>query len=312
MKATAGMDEYTDISQIHYNSVIMGTMVTQIPASRLFTYGLFRSRSKKTSKLRATGLCEGNSPVTDKFPAQRASNAENVSIWWCHHDFQKLFINGIPIDNISEYAFRGLPDLQELVMTNCQLSVPPPIAPIRKTLRYLELGENNLTYIPADYFTRCNVLDKISLGNNWLSTVPDIRFLNATLRIFLLNYNIITHIESLYFVPMMTLKTLDLSGNLITEIEFDKAIWLSIMHISLDNNRLASIKTSELSRVWGKVVVTVRGNPWHKWPFTRKMFPFDDVIMHYGKFMPWNRAEPLIAKWRYKIVTHERDFFTYT
>ena len=36
---------------------------------------LFRRRSKKTTKLRVTGLCEGNSPVTDEFPAQRASNA---------------------------------------------------------------------------------------------------------------------------------------------------------------------------------------------------------------------------------------------
>ena len=34
---------------------------------------LFRHRSKKTSKLRVTGLCEGNSPGTGEFPAQRAS-----------------------------------------------------------------------------------------------------------------------------------------------------------------------------------------------------------------------------------------------
>ena len=44
-----------------------------------------RRRSKKTSKLRVTGLCEGNSSVIGEFPAQRASNAENVSIWWRHH-----------------------------------------------------------------------------------------------------------------------------------------------------------------------------------------------------------------------------------
>ena len=42
-------------------------------------------RSKKTSKLRVTGLCAGNSPVTGEFPAQMASNAENVSILWRHH-----------------------------------------------------------------------------------------------------------------------------------------------------------------------------------------------------------------------------------
>ena len=46
---------------------------------------LFRRWSKKTSKLRVTGLCAGNSPETGEFPVQMASNAENVSIWWRHH-----------------------------------------------------------------------------------------------------------------------------------------------------------------------------------------------------------------------------------
>ena len=35
----------------------------------------------KTSKLRVTGFCTGNLPVTGEFPAQMTSNAENVSIW---------------------------------------------------------------------------------------------------------------------------------------------------------------------------------------------------------------------------------------
>ena len=53
---------------------------------------LFSRRLSKTSKLRVIGLCEGNSPVTSEFPAQRASNAENVSIddvimfGWIQHD----------------------------------------------------------------------------------------------------------------------------------------------------------------------------------------------------------------------------------
>ena len=49
---------------------------------------LFRHRSKKTSKLRVTCLCAGNSRGTGEFPAQRASNTENVSIWWHHHECQ--------------------------------------------------------------------------------------------------------------------------------------------------------------------------------------------------------------------------------
>ena len=47
---------------------------------------IFRRISKKTSKLRVTGVCAGNSPGTGEFPAQMASYAENVSIWWRHHE----------------------------------------------------------------------------------------------------------------------------------------------------------------------------------------------------------------------------------
>ena len=54
---------------------------------------LYRCRSKKTSKLRATGLCEGHPPVTGEFPSQRASYAENVSIWWRHHVTTNKLLN---------------------------------------------------------------------------------------------------------------------------------------------------------------------------------------------------------------------------
>ena len=55
---------------------------------------LFRHRWNKTSKLRVTGLCEGNSPVTGELPAQRASYTEHVPIWWRHHDCSALSISG--------------------------------------------------------------------------------------------------------------------------------------------------------------------------------------------------------------------------
>ena len=49
---------------------------------------LLKRRSKKTSTLRVSGLCKGNPPVTGGFPSERASNVENVFvffIWWRHH-----------------------------------------------------------------------------------------------------------------------------------------------------------------------------------------------------------------------------------
>ena len=69
----------------HYCDVIMGVMASQI-TSLMFVYSTIHSgEDKKTSKLRVTGLCEGNSSVTGEFPAQRASVAVNVSITWRHH-----------------------------------------------------------------------------------------------------------------------------------------------------------------------------------------------------------------------------------
>ena len=56
------------VMAVHYTDVIMCAIVPQITGVRLFTNRLFRRRSKKTWKLRVTGLCEGNSPMTSEFP----------------------------------------------------------------------------------------------------------------------------------------------------------------------------------------------------------------------------------------------------
>ena len=42
-------------------------------------------RRRSNIKLRVTRLCAGYSPVTGEFPAQRASNTKNVSLWWRHY-----------------------------------------------------------------------------------------------------------------------------------------------------------------------------------------------------------------------------------
>ena len=57
------------------------------PASSLFAQLLVQDQIKENikKKLRVTGLCAGNPPVTGEFPAQKASNAENASIWWRQH-----------------------------------------------------------------------------------------------------------------------------------------------------------------------------------------------------------------------------------
>ena len=57
-----------------------------------------------------------NSPVTGEFTAQRSSNAENVSIWWRHHEtiafFPEPFLCWIALDNKKLYIrIRHFPTL---------------------------------------------------------------------------------------------------------------------------------------------------------------------------------------------------------
>ena len=71
----------------------MSTMASQITSLTILYLTI---RSKKISKLRVTGLCVGNSPVTSEFPGQMASNAEKASIWWGHHatlDYNEIYVD---------------------------------------------------------------------------------------------------------------------------------------------------------------------------------------------------------------------------
>ena len=74
-----------------YDDIIMGTMASQITSLTIVYPTVYSGADKKKpSKLRVTGLCAVNSPGTSEFPAQMASNAENVSIWWRHHGITTL------------------------------------------------------------------------------------------------------------------------------------------------------------------------------------------------------------------------------
>ena len=78
--------------EIYLNSIPLqwrhneGDSITKLRRLDCLLNCLFRRRPKKASKIRITGLCAGNSPGTGEFPAQKASEAENISIWWRHHE----------------------------------------------------------------------------------------------------------------------------------------------------------------------------------------------------------------------------------
>ena len=75
---------YTDI--YHYNDVIMSPMACpKSLAFRLFAKPFVQTQSREYIKTPRHWFCEGNPTGTCGYHSQRASNAENVSIWWRLH-----------------------------------------------------------------------------------------------------------------------------------------------------------------------------------------------------------------------------------
>ena len=64
--------------KFHHSDIIMSAVASQITGVSIVLNRLFRRRSKKTAKIRVTGLCEGIHRWSVDSPT-KASNAENVS-----------------------------------------------------------------------------------------------------------------------------------------------------------------------------------------------------------------------------------------
>ena len=67
---------------LHYNDVIISVMASQITGDSIVCSTVCSGADQRKHQ---SSTKEGNPSVTGGFPSQRASDADNVSIWWRHH-----------------------------------------------------------------------------------------------------------------------------------------------------------------------------------------------------------------------------------
>ena len=73
-------------SKLHYNDAIMSKMASQITGAWIVCFALCSGAEQiKHESSESLAFVRVKPPVTGGFSSQRASNAENVSIWWCHN-----------------------------------------------------------------------------------------------------------------------------------------------------------------------------------------------------------------------------------
>ena len=67
----------------HYNNVMMSVMASQITGISIVCLIIYSADLRKHQNFASlTFNCEGNPSMTGGFPSKRASNAENISMWW--------------------------------------------------------------------------------------------------------------------------------------------------------------------------------------------------------------------------------------
>ena len=94
---------------LHYIDVIMTTVASRITSLAVVYSIIYQTQMKKNIKaLRHWSLC-GEFTGTGEFPAQRASNAENVSIWWSHHALLPCQVTSV--ETPARLAIRSWPSL---------------------------------------------------------------------------------------------------------------------------------------------------------------------------------------------------------
>ena len=71
------------------NDVIMSAMVSQITSLTIVHSTFIQAHIKENIKALRHWPLWGEFTVTGEFPVQKASNAENVSIWWRHNDLNQ-------------------------------------------------------------------------------------------------------------------------------------------------------------------------------------------------------------------------------
>ena len=112
----------------HIGDVIMGAMASHIASVSVVYSTVCSGGDQRKHQRSASRLCEGNSPVTGEFPAERASNAENASIWWRHHASGKQTITWTNVDLVQNIRW----SYQEIMCESINNSLPKPsLIPIK-------------------------------------------------------------------------------------------------------------------------------------------------------------------------------------
>ena len=126
-----------------------GRMRLKSSASRLFTQPFIRALTKENIKAPRRWPFAGISPETGEFPAQMASNAQNVSIWWRHHGESLCnFLNSLNLIWCEDISYKVVTQSEGPRCTWSLMEVLVTIIFIFICLKFIDIPYNYIETIP--------------------------------------------------------------------------------------------------------------------------------------------------------------------
>ena len=122
-------------------------------------------------------------------------------------------------DTSYEPIFDYMPKLWYLHIRSCGIIEAPNITGVGNSLINLNLFNNNIAWLPEDYFYGCRKLRDLNLSENYLQGLPDMTYLSNSLRIISADRNQIESLEPLMEAIMLMLESLHVSRNRLTTVE---------------------------------------------------------------------------------------------
>ena len=152
------------------------------------------------------------------------------------------------------------------------LVVPPTIAHICDTLKYLALGWNRIRHVAKDYFNGCHLLAAVRFQHNRLRSFPDVSTIANSVGSLAFSHNTINDIDTLCINEFPKLYYIRLRYNQISSFVFYYHKMPRLVRLDLEHNKLFNLSELAALAVAPKTatlgggssrVIKLAYNPWN-------------------------------------------------
>ena len=149
---------------------------------------------------------------------------------------QQIFVIKNPITTVSTESLQGLP-LNQFVIKERVLTVPPSISAVCTTLKVLSFSRNHIAYISDDNLHNCDSLVRVYFSFYRLKYCTDISCISDTIEHVDISNNMVQGIRHLLDSKFPKLSGLNLQHNQIRYLIYDhnKTPRLSLLNIAHNN-----------------------------------------------------------------------------